>query len=173
MTRSIETTTQVLQTVLKKDVVITARKFDNSIHRQWTADLVKRQDSLLVFVGEFDEEIAHPQLGLIERGTVSREYYWLDRWFNVFCFYKPNGEFRNYYCNINLPPTYEKDTLDYIDLDIDVLVQKDLTYKILDQNEFKKHSVLYKYPDTVTTQVNSTLAEILKLIEKRRFPFDQ
>ena len=34
----------------------------------------------------FDEEIEHDLLGTIPSGTISTEYYWLDRWYNVFRF---------------------------------------------------------------------------------------
>jgi len=173
MTRRIDTPQTKFQQILQEGVSINARKFDNSIHRYWTADLVGKQGSLLTFIGEFDREITHPQLGVIKRGTVSHEYYWLDRWYNVFRFYEPDGEFRNYYCNINLPPTYKNNSLDYVDLDIDVLVQKDFTYKILDQEEFEEHALLYNYPREIKQRVKSSLADILKMIEKRIFPFDQ
>lgn len=70
-------------------VSINSRKFDGKIHRSWKAEFVEQKNTLLLFVGVFDEEIRHPQLGLIRRGTVSYEYYWLDRWFNVFRFHEP------------------------------------------------------------------------------------
>ena len=38
----------------------------------------------------FDEEIEHELLGTISSGTISTEYYWLDRWYNVFRFSDSN-----------------------------------------------------------------------------------
>ena len=104
--------------------VINSRKFNGKIHRSWKADLIKKQDSLLIFVGEFEKEVKHSELGVIGRGTISYEYYWLDRWYNIFKFFEPNGNLRNFYCNLNMPPEFKEGVLDYIDLDIDVLVSK-------------------------------------------------
>ena len=126
----------------------------------------------MVFVGEFEEEIEHSNLGVIRRGTVSHEYYWLDRWFNIFRFNEPDGDLRNFYCNINMPPHFENDVLDYVDLDIDVLVWKDFTFEILDTDEFRENALRYNYPQELKSKVESSILEIVDLLNKRKFPFD-
>ena len=103
-------------------VSINSRKFDGSIRRSWECELLSIDGSQLVFGGEFLEDIDHPELGLIRRGTISRESYWTDRWYNVFQFQEADGNLRNYYCNINMPPVLSERVLDYVDLDIDVVV---------------------------------------------------
>ncbi|HEY8560569.1 MAG TPA: DUF402 domain-containing protein [Pyrinomonadaceae bacterium] len=152
--------------------IINSRKFDGRIHRSWRADLIEKQDSLLIFVGVFEEEVRHSKLGVIRRGTVSHEYYWLDRWFNIFKFHEPEGELRNFYCNLNMPPQFENHTLDYIDLDIDVLVSKNFDVEILDRDEFDEHSKIYGYSEELVAKTLQTLDEVLTIIEAREFPFD-
>ena len=127
----------------------------------------------LTFVGVFDDDVAHPDLGDIRSGTISYEYYWLDRWYSIFCFYEPDGSFRNYYCNINMPPAFENGVLDYVDLDIDVLVWPDLTYQILDEAEYKGNAQKFSYPESVTSAVAEALAELLALIENRKLPIPE
>jgi uncharacterized protein len=159
--------------MLKTDQIITinSRKFDGQIHRSWKAKFVEKQDSLLVFVGEFEEEVRHSKLGVIKRGTISYEYYWLDRWYNIFRFHEPDGDLRNYYCNLNMPPTLQNSVLDYIDLDIDVLVSKDFSPEILDLDEFEEHSLLYGYSNDLRTKALETLDELLEMINQKKFPF--
>lgn len=120
----------------------------------------------------FDEDVKHEQLGLIRRGTVSYEYYWRDRWYNIFRFHEPGGDLRNYYCNISMPPRFENGILDYIDLDIDVLVRKDLSYEVLDLEDFQNNAVIYAYPGEVRRMADQSLMELKGLIERREFPFD-
>jgi protein associated with RNAse G/E len=152
-------------------VTINSRKFDEKIHRSWKAEFLEKRDSLLIFAGEFEDEIRHPELGIIRRGTVSFEYYWLDRWYNVFKFFEPDGEFRNFYCNLNMPPRFENNVLDYVDLEIDVLVANDFEVKILDREEFEENSKLFKYSKDLIKKTFDTLDELLKAIEARAFPF--
>ena len=157
----------------KTDVTIHSRKYDGSINKSWTVNLLKYHNPLLLFIGIFENEFEHQDLGLIRRGTISYEYYWLGKWFNVFRLHEADGIFRNFYCNINMPPKFENDVLDYIDLDIDILVDKDLTYKILDRTEFEQNSKLYQYPKEIILQTESVLEELQQMISQKNFPFSE
>jgi protein associated with RNAse G/E len=147
-------------------------KYDGSEHRRWRARFRQLQDSLLVLDAVFEEQIQHPLLGLISRGTISIEYYWLDRWYNIFRFLQPTGEFRNFYCNINSPPVFHENILSYVDLDMDILVAPDLSYRILDEDEFTANIARFKYPQRIQQRAHQALTELVTLIESQRFPFN-
>jgi hypothetical protein len=156
----------------QKIVTINSRKFDGTIHKTWAAKLISQKDSLLTLVGEFEKEINHTHLGIIRRGTISQEFYWLDGWFNIFQFYELDGSLRNFYCNLNLPPKFEDNCLDYVDLDIDVIVWKNFSIEILDTDEFLENSKRFGYSTEIKNKVEENLNHLLKLIENRHFPFD-
>jgi hypothetical protein len=156
---------------LNNFVTINSRKFDGSIRRSWACRLVEQDGPLLVFEGVFDLDVQHDDLGFIRRGTVSYEYYWRDRWYNVFRFHEPEGYLRNYYCNINMPPVFENGVLDYVDLDLDVLVWKDFSYRILDREDFEENAEKYGYSEELRNKVEDSLKEITELINTRSFPF--
>jgi len=158
---------------MPEPITINSRKFDLSISRSWTCTFLNQQDTLLEFIGEFDGDVRHPDLGLIKRGTVSYEFYWLDRYYNVFRFQEPDGALRNYYCNINLPPTFSNNVLDYVDLDIDVLVWPTFEYQVLDLDDFEANARKFGYSDEVQAKALKTLDELLVSINSREFPFDQ
>lgn len=158
---------------MARGVTINSRKFDGTRHRTWRANLESESESLLTFVGEFDEEIRHPHLGIIRRGTISHEYYWLDRWYSVFRFHEPGGELRNFYCNVNIPPVLENGVLDYVDLDIDVLVWPDFTYEIFDRDDFERNAIKYLYSKELIAQAEASLEQLITLIEGREFPFSE
>jgi uncharacterized protein len=151
-------------------ITVNSRKHDGSIQRQWQCDLISAIDNEIVLKGEFSSTIEHAALGIIARGTVSYEYFWTDRWYNVFRFHGPTGELRNYYCNISAPPTISADVLDYIDLDIDVVVWPNGSHQILDLEEFEENSVSFGYPPEVLSKASESLAELLSLIRSARLP---
>lgn len=155
-----------------KLITINSRKFDGSISRCWNAELVYRDTCMFTFVGVFEKEVVHSQLGVIRRGTVSYEFYWLNRWYNVFRFHEPDGNLRNFYCNINLPFKFNGNVLDYVDLDIDILVWKDFSYQILDSEEFEENAKRFSYSDKMRKKVRATQDELISLIETKTFPFD-
>jgi protein associated with RNAse G/E len=151
-------------------ITVNSRKYDGTIRRTWTCELIERTDSLLLFVGEFEDDVEHPDLGRISKGTRSYEYYWLDRWYNVFRFHEPSGSLRNYYCNINMPPEFSGSVLDYVDLDIDILVWPDLRYVVLDRDDYERNAAAFAYPAEVKARVEETVKELLEVIERRDLP---
>lgn len=153
-------------------IIINSRKFDGVIHRTWKAKLIEQNNSLLSFVGEFEKEVFHPSLGVIRRGTISYEFYWLDRWYNVFRFHEPDSSLRNFYCNVNMPPTFINEVLNYVDLDVDILIWKDFSYQVLDLDEFEDNARKYSYPEDLRRKVQTSVSELIFLIENRIFPFD-
>ena len=126
---------------------------------------------MIELTGSFDDEIDHTLLGKIAKGTISIEHYWMDRWYSVFRFSEPTGELRNFYCNVNAPPSFDGRVLSYVDMDIDILVAPDLTYDILDKEEFAENTLRYGYPLEVQRCVHSAVVELIELIENRQFPF--
>jgi protein associated with RNAse G/E len=155
------------------EIIVRSLKYDGRVHREWRARLVRRAGALVVVEGVFESEIKHPLLGTVARGTLSTEYYWTDRWYSVFRFREPWGELRNYYCNVNRPAEFDGGVLTFIDLDIDVLVAPDFSYRVLDEDEFEAHAVSYGYSADVRARVPRARAELIELIEARRFPFDE
>ena len=135
--------------------------------------MAKSEGALLVLDAIFDEAIEHELLGTISSGTISTEYYWFDRWYNIFRFSDPDGTLKNFYCNVNSPPHFDGRVLSYIDLDIDVLVAPDLTYRILDVDDFAENAGRYNYPEDLQANARYALAELTTLIEARSFPFNE
>lgn len=154
-----------------EEITVISRKYDGSIRRSWKCRLVKEDPPLLEFVGEFDREVVHSDLGLIRRGTVSYEYYWTDRWYNVFRFHEPEGELKYFYCNINTPPAFKDGSLDYVDLDIDLLVRPDYSVTILDEHEFEENAELFGIPGDVKDRARQCVDELMGMIDRREFPF--
>ena len=151
-------------------ITVNSRKYDGSIRRTWTCELIEQQGSLLAMVGEFDMTVDHRDLGRIEKGTISHEYYWLDRWYSVFRFHEPSGSLRNFYCNINMPPSFSGDVLDLVDLDIDVLVWPDLSHHVLDRDDYERNATRFGYPNHINEKVEEALNELLELIKTRNLP---
>lgn len=145
------------------EIVVRVLKYDGQERRRWAARVANQDGPLIVLDAVFDEEIQHDLLGRIALGTISREYYWLDRWYNVFRFDE------RFYCNVTQPPSFDGSLLTYVDLDIDVLVESDFSYKILDLEDFEN----YSYPTGLKQQARQSLDELISLVEARAFPFNE
>jgi uncharacterized protein len=152
-------------------ITVRVLKHDGVEYRRWNAHIAARNDSLIVLDAEFDVDVTHDLLGKIQRGTRTVEYYWFDRWYNIFRFLNGDGETRLYYCNINTPPAVEGGVLTYVDLDIDILVQPDMTYQVLDLEEFALNVERYGYSEEEKQQAQAAVDELISMIRTRQFPF--
>lgn len=142
------------------------------LHRTWNAELVRQAGPLVILDARFPDEIVHDLLGTIAGGTLSLEYYWLDRWYNIFRFAQPDGTLRNFYCNVNAPASFDGETLSYVDLDLDILVDPDFSYRVLDVEDFERNAEIFGYTAPVQANARRALAELITMIESRSFPFD-
>jgi protein associated with RNAse G/E len=152
-------------------IIVRAFKYDGALHRTWGAELLRQEGSLIVLDAKFSDEVVHDLLGTIATGTHSLEYYWLDRWYNIFRFAHPDGTLRNYYCNVNVPAEFDGETLSYVDLDLDILVDPDFSYRVLDVEDFEANARLYGYTEEVKANAQQALDELVNIIEARAFPF--
>jgi protein associated with RNAse G/E len=145
------------------EIVVRVFKYDGREHRTWRARVSERVGPLIVLDAVFAEEVEHDLLGRIASGTISKEYYWLDRWYNVFRFSD------RFYCNVTEPPRFDGSILTYVDLDIDILVEQHFSYRILDLEDFEAGN----YPLAVQHNARQAVKDLISLIETRAFPFDE
>jgi uncharacterized protein len=67
------------------------------------------------------------------------EYYYKDRWYNIFAVHDRNDDkIKGWYCNIGMPAMFEDGIVSYIDLALDLWVSANGTQTILDEVEFEE-----------------------------------
>jgi protein associated with RNAse G/E len=147
----------------KDPVLIRVLKYDGTERRRWFGRVARHDGPLIVLDAVFDEEVQHDLLGTIASCTVSKEYYWLDRWYNVFRFSN------RFYCNVTQPPSFDGSVLTYVDLDIDVLVESDFSYRILDLEDFETS----QYPAEIDQSARQAVEDLIEEIKTRSFPFNE
>ena len=71
-----------------------------------------------------------------------------------------------------MPAKFDGETLSYVDLDLDILVDPDFSYRVLDVADFERNAELFGYTEEVKANARQALAELANMIETRAFPFD-
>src|SRR5262249_47002626 len=98
--------------------------------------------------------------------------FWRERWYNVFSNYDAAGNLHDLYCNVAMPLVISSNTLQYVDLDLDVRFYPDGTHEILDEDEFEQHTAKFGYPDEVRDQALRAVDDILALAKLHDEPFN-
>ncbi|MCF2132476.1 DUF402 domain-containing protein, partial [Strepomyces sp. STD 3.1] len=107
------------------------------------------------------------------RKWVTREpaicYFHSQHWFNVIGMIREDGIY--YYCNISSPFILEEGALKYIDYDLDIKVFPDMTYTILDEDEYEEHRKKMNYPLVIDRILKYNLENLQNWIRQRKGPF--
>ena len=116
--------------------------------------------------------MADRDLGYIKlrRGDHFREWFYSDRWFNIFRV--ADGEtnsLKGWYCNITRPPIIDAHQIAAEDLCLDVFVYPDGRTLLLDEDDFRE----LKLAKREVQKAWRAVAAIRRLVDKRLPPFDE
>lgn len=154
-------------------VRILKRKYDGTVTRERTGDLVDatadawlavhmdatRHESLLH--GEPAPAPAHMLGFLSERAS---PVWWL--------FYDELGRFVRAHADAALPARVTGRTIDFIDLDLDVIVARDMSFYVRDEDEFEANRISMAYPAHVVESARAGVRLAVAAVEARAWPLD-
>ena len=96
------------------------------------------------------------------------EHFYADRWYNIFEIHSVQDDhLKGWYCNIVQPALFSANEIAQVDLALDVWIDPDGAYQVLDQAEF---DALPLDADT-RQQANAALNTLLDLLAQRAQPF--
>ena len=105
-----------------------------------------------------------------EPGDQFIEYYYTDRWFNIFDISSADGTHKGWYCNVAEPAMIFNDHIEQVDLFLDVWVNPKGATLILDEDEFAADTTL---SDEQRTKARQGLQALLQLIAARQEMFSR
>jgi len=96
------------------------------------------------------------------------EHFFSDRWYNIFEIHSVHDDhLKGWYCNIVQPAEFSRDTIEQVDLALDVWINPDGSYRVLDQAEFDALEI-----DRATRQrAQQAVGELIYLLHHRAAPF--
>lgn len=97
--------------------------------------------------------------------NAARYHYWPDRWHNILTLYTSDRQLRGLYCDIVTPATFMNGVVAAIDLDLDLWVHSDRSYRVIDEDEFVAHAASYGYAPNLVDGARSGLASLLADLE--------
>jgi len=109
---------------------------------EYEGEQISRDTSTIV-LGAFFTREDMPFLDVtFKKGDRFVEYYYSDRWYNIFAIYdRDDAQLKGWYCNIGKPAVFEKGLVSYVDLALDLWVSVDGNQTVLDEDEFEALSL--------------------------------
>ena len=104
---------------------------------EYEGDELRRDDTSIVLEALFDRADMPFQDVIFKQGDRFVEYYYTDRWYNIFAIYGgDDGQIKGWYCNIGKPAVIEDGVVSYVDLALDLWVSANGRQTVLDEDEF-------------------------------------
>ena len=147
------------------DITVLKRNLAGEVTWQYDGRVLRREANCVVLEAFFNRDDMPFMDVVLKRGDRFVETFCSDRWYNIFEIYdRDDGEFKGWYCNIGYPAVFDKDSVSYVDLALDLWVTPEGTQMVLDEDEFLELSI-----DVMTrAQAVAALEEL-----KERFKSEQ
>ena len=101
--------------------------------------LLERDENSITLEALFDREDMPFMDVVFKKGDRFVEYYYTDRWYNIFAVYdRDDGKIKGWYCNIGKPAVIEDGIVSYVDLALDLWVSANGKQTVLDEDEFEE-----------------------------------
>ncbi len=105
-----------------------------------------------------------------EPGDLFTEYYYEDHWFNIFEIVSAKGLRKGWYCNITEPAHIYDERIEQVDLFLDVWIDVQGKYLVLDEDEFAVATSMSKKQRSGAL---TGLQALLHWLQMRQSPFDK
>jgi protein associated with RNAse G/E len=152
--------------IMQPDFQVESRSYDQMVRGTWQA---YRLGSTMQLGEEESAEVRNDCQRLwVPAGTLMHwstrthplrynclQFFWPERWYMLSAFYD-DLELKRTYANIIQPPMINLNRVAYIDLDLSILVEPDLTYEVLTQAEFDQLAETLHYDEE--TRISALMA---------------
>ena len=122
----------------------------------------------IVLEARFSRETMDLGYAVLEHHDRFIEHFYADRWYNIFEIHSVHDDhLKGWYCNIVKPAVFDAATIEQVDLALDVWINPDGTYLVLDREEFEA------LPLDPTTRVRAqqAVSELIYLLYHHAAPF--
>src|SRR5579863_2588250 len=135
---------------------------------QYSGDVIERSPDRVIIQASWTQPSKELGYTHFEPGDRFIEYYYANRWFNIFDIASADGKRKGWYCNIAEPALLFAERIEQIDLLLDVWVSPTGETLILDEDEFHSNTTLN---DELRNGAERGLHDLLAIIAARQEMF--
>jgi predicted RNA-binding protein associated with RNAse of E/G family len=150
---------------------ITIRKLDHA-GRQVTAypgQVLRRDRAAIVLRTGWERPPLDLGFAVFEPGDCWTEYFYTDRWYNIFEICASDGRLKGWYCNVTRPAYISADEVAAEDLALDLWVRPDGGMLVLDEDEF----LALPLSEAEHQAAREALAGLQAMVARKAAPFDR
>ena len=148
-------------------IKVQKKDLDGKVLIEYEGEELSRDEHSIKLEALFTREDMPFMEVVFKKGDRFVEYYYSDRWYNIFAIYdRDDGRIKGWYCNIGMPAVIVGGIVSYVDLALDLWVSVDGKQTVLDEDEFQALHL----SDELTTGAFNGLSELKLLFKNNRPP---
>jgi len=151
-------------------VVVRKPKFDGAVRYEWDGDLVKESAAWAVVLHDSrrhrkrQSDSPAPD----DEGGFGFHYLGMDGPVTVLFWFDLRGRFVDAKCDAALPATADGDRIDFVDLDLDVVVLPGFTHYVRDQEVFAERSVSMAYSEEAKHAAHFGILHAVRMVRRQQ-----
>jgi protein associated with RNAse G/E len=162
--------------IMQRDFLVECRSYDKTLRGSWQA--YKLNNSIRLGDEQLTSETGECERLWLPAGTPMNwssgtrplrnnclQVFWPQRWYMLSAFYNDRVLMRTY-ANIIQPAVIDVRRLSYIDLELSILVEPDLSYEILTQAEFEHAAYTLRYSEDTRAAASEALRTLTSVIQR-------
>jgi protein associated with RNAse G/E len=159
----------MMTTIMTDTLTVKKLNLNHELVIAYDGMVLERSATALVLEARFSRATMDLGYAVFEQSDRFVEHFFADRWYNIFEIYSVHDDhLKGWYCNIVQPAVFGADTIEQVDLALDLWINPDGSYRILDCEEFDALEI-----DRATRlRAQQALGELIYLLYHRAAPFN-
>jgi protein associated with RNAse G/E len=153
-------TTSKSSHLAEEQIKVQKKNLEGKVTYEYEGRLLRHDQEMIVIEALFDRTDTPFMDVVLRAGDRFVEYYYTDRWYNIFAIYdREDDRLKGWYCNVGQPAVFEDSTVSYVDLALDLWVSASGEQVVLDEEEFEA----LQLPEDLRTGALHGLEELKQL----------
>ncbi len=155
-------------TIMTNSLVVKKLNLQHEVVIAYEGCVLEQTPTSLVLEARFNRETMDLGYVVFEHQDRFIERFFADRWYNIFEIHAVHDDrLKGWYCNIVQPAEFGAESVEQVDLALDLWINPDGSYRLLDQDEFEALPL-----DRLTRlRAQQAVNEVIVLLYERSEPF--
>lgn len=157
-----------MMTIMTDTLTVKKLNLNHDLVIAYNGTVLERTTDTIVLEARFSRETMDLGYAVLEHHDRFVEHFYADRWYNIFEIHSVRDDhLKGWYCNIVKPAAFCETAIEQIDLALDVWINPDGSYHVLDREEFDALDL-----DRATRlRAQQAVGELLYLLYHHAAPF--
>jgi len=153
---------------LSSRVIVEKYNYKGDFVFSWDGEKIYFDDEKIIIKKDWFIHDVSVGLFTFQRGDLLTEVFFFNKWYNAYMVER-DGKLKGWYINLSKPAVFEDNKIIYTDLILDLVVDSEGNFEVLDEDEYEK--IKAEIPDFVQYNIDYTLKFLVNILNDKNIDF--